>query len=259
MGIGRVLCLGLAMSSIAWAVLGGLGGADLLWTQWLGHPASAIWPLAEGIWAGTTAGKWSMVAVAFTLVPRRTIVGVLVLDLVLESLLWSTAGMLAGLVFVLPTVLVLASTLLAPHRDPAPTAAVVGGRWLLLACGWFVLTGALLVFAFGGPLFGMYREALMGLDAAPPWAAVELAYARIGVGFSVHYVMLALVLRARGPTPAVLRGAALAQLAWFCTDSTTNLVHGAAFNVGMVNLPAMALFGVVWWGTWRASRSVARS
>lgn len=255
-------CIALALLSLAWSVASGLGAADRLWVEWWGAPSSSIWRVTEGIEAGTAAGKWTMLAIVAPWVSRRALAGLLGLEILVEGALLLRADLSVGLVSVVPSLLVLGlvlgpvlgSVLGSVSRARAePEGSPRRGRSAALqwACGWFLTTGVVIIVGFHGPVFAPYREALEALDPSPPWRLVALAYARIAVGFSVHYGALLLVLRRRGADPAVLRGAMVAQLVWFVPDSTACLVSGAAFNVVMINLPAMGLFSLAWWSVWR--------
>lgn len=244
------MCAVLAGASVIWAVVSGLGGADWLWVEVGGAPPSPIWRVTEGIQAGTAAGKWTMLAIAATVLRRRDLALLLGLEVVAEVLLFWRAGLGASMLSIVPALLVLGRLAIdraGPAARPRSGEASRGPvRWLMLACGFFVALGALIVFDFHGPAFASYLDALHGLDPSPSWPGVELAYGRIAVGFSVHYGALALVLHRRGADAALLRGAMLAQLAWVLPDSIACLAHGAAFNVVQINLPAMVAFTAAW-------------
>ncbi|MEM9455989.1 MAG: hypothetical protein AAGF11_17545 [Myxococcota bacterium] len=244
------VCIVLALLSLAWSVASGLGAADRLWVEWWGATSSPIWRVTEGIEAGTAAGKWTMLAVAASMVDWRVLAGLLGLEVLAEGLLLARADLSVGLVSVVPSLLVLGLVVRArsePEQPPRHGSSTV----LQLACGLFLATGVIIIVDFHGPVFIPYRGALEALDPSPPWGLVALAYARIAVGFSVHYGALLLVLRRRGADPVVLRGAMVAQLAWFLPDSAACLVNGAVFNVVMINLPSMGLFWLAWWIVWR--------
>jgi hypothetical protein len=182
-------------------------------------------------------------------VPRRALVGLLLADAGADGALMLRSGLAVGAWLGGPSLLV---AVLAGLDRPAESPPRRGGApWLSLACVAFLLVALLIVLGFDSPVFESYREALRGLDPDPPWPWVELAYARIAVGFSVHYAALALALR--HPTSALLRWAMAAQLGWVLTDSATGLVHDAAFNVLMINVPSCLLFFVAWAVTWRGS------
>lgn len=244
---------------MVWALVSGLGGADWLWVERAGAPPSPIWTVTEGIQAGTGSGKWVMLAALAARLSRQDFAALLGLEVVAELLLLWRASLVEGIPSVFAALLVLAVVRFdhtTPRRLHGPQLPPRRGSWwLAVACGSFMAMGVVLVFDFDGPMFIPYRRALLDLDPTPPWPLVELAYGRIAVGFCVHYAALCLALCIHGADLTLLRSAMLAQLAWVLPDSIACLMTGAAFNVVMINLPAMVLFTGAWWLTVRrASR-----
>ncbi|MCH9684087.1 MAG: hypothetical protein K0V04_21820 [Deltaproteobacteria bacterium] len=247
-------CLAMAAANLVWAVVAGLGASQWLWTEVIGGSTSPIWSLTESIQAGTVVGQWLMLAAAAPLLRRSSVAVLLALD-GLAQLALVTRADAGGTPWLAAPVLLLLVVVALDRSGPAKPPTV-GPPWLALACVWFLGTGLVVMFGLHSPPFAIYREALMGLDPSPQWPLVELAYGRIAVGFMGHYAVLLLALRRCGPSPALLRAALAAQLGWVVVDSTGCLMHGGAFNLLMINVPATLLFGIAWWATWRGRERV---
>jgi hypothetical protein len=125
-------------------------------------------------------------------------------------------------------------------------------RVLAWVCTAFALFGIVVAVGSTSVIFAVYRQsmadALFG-GALPPEATTWIAflYAPIGATFLGHFTMLAwAVTRDRNRAEARWI-VAISMLAWFVVDSSTGVMHGAWFNIAMVNVPSLLAVGVPWW------------
>lgn len=143
------------------------------------------------------------------------------------------------------------------HGSAFPVAArsVPGQRLLMWVCWSFVAVGLVVALGMNTPLFEVYRGyfGTVYFDGALPRPMrVYLAFIAgpIGATFLAHFAMLALALRAVGARRWVLRAVGFSVGGWFVVDTAMSLVHGAWFNVAMVNVPTLVVlaypFGKAW-------------
>ncbi len=137
-------------------------------------------------------------------------------------------------------------------RTPLPAR----GKPLLAATIVFTLFGLVLTFAATAPIFDFYSAAIA--DAffeghAPPQATTwqSFIYGLVGATFAAHFAMLAWACVMAGGRLWVRSMVITSMLAWFCVDSATGLIHGAYFNLLMVNVPSMLVMAAAWW--WASS------
>lgn len=124
-------------------------------------------------------------------------------------------------------------------------------RWLLLASLAFALFGLLVaLFPFGFP-FALRNEAVAETFFQGRWTAQTTAYHAFSAGplggtIAGFYVLQAFIAatafrrRERWAWQATLWG----MLVWFVIDSAVSVWHGAVFNVYLVNLVPLVVFGL---------------
>lgn len=222
-----LLCLGMTGGSIA--------------GKWIAHLGVARIGLLHG-------ERWAM---------RATLAGLfswLILDTAVSLAHGAWAN--AALINPMPPLLVLPALAWyargASLDDPPPRPSPVA----LVAAVLGALSGVVIALGGDGPLFGLWRDGLSAahFGGAPvPEAARALVRFFLGpIGGSTlgHFVLVGYLVRHAPPDRArsALGWAIASILVWFTVDSTVSLLAGAAFNVWMVNVPALALFGLplVW-------------
>lgn len=124
-------------------------------------------------------------------------------------------------------------------------------RWLLLASGAMVLVGLLLAFFPDGPLWAYHTEALAGAlfgGVLPEEAAVVRRFLMGPLGGTIagYFVLQAFIVLGpfRRREPWAWWAITGALVLWFVVDSSMSLLHGAAFNVWMVNVGTLVLVGL---------------
>lgn len=145
---------------------------------------------------------------------------------------------------------------LRPTGDRVPTRLPRGWRGMYWTSVVFVGVGLVVAFALTSPLFDVYRGLMgrayypdsSGGGSLPGSARAYLGFIAgpIGGTFLAHFLMLAWALRAVGAErPRWLYRCVVGSiLGWFVVDSTMSLVHGAAFNVAMINVPTLVAMAV---------------
>jgi hypothetical protein len=88
-------------------------------------------------------------------------------------------------------------------------------------------------------------ETPCGPAVATAWQA--FVSAPVGATFLGHFAMLAWAVHRAGDQAWALRAVIVSMLAWFCVDSTTGVLHGAWFNLAMVNIPSLFAVAIPWW------------
>ncbi|MBX3274264.1 MAG: hypothetical protein KF729_28615 [Sandaracinaceae bacterium] len=133
-----------------------------------------------------------------------------------------------------------------------PAAPARGSvRYLLVACAWFALLGLVVAVAGTSALFEPYTAAMaqrfFGAPSLPADVVPFTAFLFGPIGGSIAGKWVAagavvwggLAQRERWAWHASVAGLA----SWFVIDSGMSIVHGAYFNVLMINLVPLALFG----------------
>ncbi|MEM7159896.1 MAG: hypothetical protein AAF799_44055 [Myxococcota bacterium] len=214
--------------------------------------------LTDGILGGTVVGKW-VAAAWLVAVPLR------------QGQRWAWWALLAGqlgcfvvgsgvsvtlgahfnvwMVDAAPLVL-LGGLLVACHRSTsttAPPTPAPNRAWLFTqrACIVFVVVGVVVATTSHTVIFELYRHAIAdtwfrGQLPADALAWVRMSYALVGATFVGHFIMLAMALHYAAGQRWVLQATVSSMLAWFFIDSIADLVHGAWFNVWMINLPSLS-------------------
>ena len=132
-------------------------------------------------------------------------------------------------------------------------------RWLFVASVAFAIFGLLVAFLPFGLPFALRNEAIAATFFGGSWTSEAAAYHAFSAGplggtIAGFYVLQAFIAaipfrrRERWAWQAVLWGT----LVWFTVDSAVSLWHGAAFNVYMVNLVPVLIFGLPLGATWPA-------
>lgn len=132
-------------------------------------------------------------------------------------------------------------------------------RWLLISSGGFCLFGVLIAVFPDARLLAPWTAAAAerfhgGVE--PPEAAAMRAFlfGTLGSTMAGSYLLQAFVIRfafARRERWAWWATLA-ALLLWFGVDSALSLAHGAAFNVWMINVVPLVIFGLPLMATRRA-------
>jgi hypothetical protein len=127
-------------------------------------------------------------------------------------------------------------------------------RWAALrwVCTGFAAFGVLVALGSHTLPFAYYRQAIAdawfhGTLDADAWVWLRFAYALIGATFLGHFLMLALALRQASGERWVLDAVATSMLGWFLVDATGSVVHGAWFNVWMIDVPSLLAVALPWW------------
>lgn len=124
-------------------------------------------------------------------------------------------------------------------------------RWLLVASLGFAVLGILVAVQPFGPLFAMRNAAIAETFLGGRWSPESISYhafssGALGGTIVGFYVLQAFIVavpfrrRERWAWHAIVWGTVL----WFLVDSAVSLWHGAAFNVYMVNVVPIAIFGL---------------
>jgi hypothetical protein len=137
----------------------------------------------------------------------------------------------------------------APAPEPAPSPAWAVLRWVCLG---FAAFGVVVALGSHTLPFAHYRQAIAdawfgGTLDADAWAWLRFSYALIGATFLAHFLMLALALRHAPGERWVLDAVITSMLGWFLVDATLSAVHGAWFNVWMIDAPSLLGVAVPWW------------
>lgn len=145
----------------------------------------------------------------------------------------------------------------AHARELRAPPAAPAWRVLTAVCAAYAIVGVALPLVVAGPLFAPYRALVAAAwfggtlpDAAARW--LSFAFGLVGATFAGHFVMLWWALRAAPGAAWALRMVAVSVGAWFVVDSAGCLLHGAAFNVLVVNVPCLVSLAVPWALAWRA-------
>jgi hypothetical protein len=125
-------------------------------------------------------------------------------------------------------------------------------RWLLIASAVFALQGALWAVLGSFDPFGYYTRllgtALWDLPELPPdgQRAFEFMMVPLGATTAGYFVLVHMLVRKAFPRrePWAYWTVVGALLTWFFVDSSFSLVHGAAFNVWLVNVPCVLVLGM---------------
>ena len=122
-------------------------------------------------------------------------------------------------------------------------------RWV---CVGFAGVGVGVALGSHTLVFAPYRQAIAdtwfhGTLSAEAWVWLRFTYALIGATFLGHFLMLALALRYAAGQRWVLDAVASSMLAWFVVDASASAVHGAWFNVWMIDVPSLVAVAVPWW------------
>lgn len=128
----------------------------------------------------------------------------------------------------------------APRERPLAWRALEAFAWMNVALG------LVLSYAVKSPPFAIYREAMSDAwfegavipHGLGPW--FNYGFGAIGAVFAAQFFMLAMLVRFAPGRRWAWWTYGGTVLAWFIVDSASCLVHGATFNVLMVNLPALA-------------------
>jgi hypothetical protein len=220
--------------------------------------------LTDGILGGSIVGKW--LAAAWLVrgplaAGRRWAWWALVVGLLVWFLLDSGVSLAMGAGFNvwminLAPLLVCGGLLLraragtqpGPAPAPAPSRAWAALRWV---CVGLAVVGVVVALGSHTLPFAVYRQAIADawfhgtLDAdASRW--LRFAYALIGATFLGHFLMLALALRHAPGERWVLHAVASSMLGWFLVDATASAVHGAWFNVWMIDVPSLLAVALPW-------------
>ncbi|MEM1055779.1 MAG: hypothetical protein AAGI52_09635 [Bacteroidota bacterium] len=137
-------------------------------------------------------------------------------------------------------------------------------RWqkaLVIASVLFALVGLLMALWPFGIVFAPWTGAIADTFFGGVWTTEAEAYHRFAMGplgatmtgyFVLQTVIAAIPFgkRERWAWHAMVWGL----VTWFVIDSAVSLLHGAAFNVWMINVPCVLVFGVILYATHRALR-----
>jgi len=228
----------------------------------------------DGVLGGTIIGKWVAAWWLAAGPARRRVrwaVDALLAGLVVWFVVDSAASIRAGAIFnvwminVVPLVGV-GPLLLLVRSDcqPSPTGATAKAWKPLEVSCWAIAVAGAAIAALGTSevLLPFYApiEAAFGGDGGVsravwlPW--LGFVFGPVGGTIAGHFVMLALLCRrAAPPTHSeadwarwALRVVWTSVAAWFVVNSAMSLVHGAAFNVWMINVPAVVALAIpTWW------------
>jgi hypothetical protein len=224
-------------------MLGILGGSIAgKWTAawWLVH-----WPLRRGrawAWWASVAGLLGWFAIDSAVSAAHgawfNIAAVNLVPLVIVgALLWSVRDATGGDAVARPA---------SGEAEPVPAGQP--RRLLGAVMALFAATG--LVFAFGmhSPLMATWRAQaaslyLGGTLDAQAWDLLTFLGGPIGGTVFAHFLMLALAARAQ-PREATLAAAIAGSVAvWFSIDATSSALHGAWFNIVLIDLPTVVGVG----------------
>lgn len=263
----QAVALGFAALGLAVA-LAGDGAAFAMWrtaaaralfdAHALPERVVAFASITDGILGGTIAGKW-IAAWWIIRVPlargeawaKHALVWGLATWFVIDSAVSLAAGAVFNLWMInCVPVIVFGGFLVRTRAQVSTTASPTTGPWRVveLACWVSAALGLVIAVAIDTPVFAPWRSAAaaaLGDDTgelAPP-LRTWLAFVAGPIGGSTvgHFVMLALAVRHAAGQRWVWQAIAASVATWFVIDSALSLAHGAAFNVLLVNLPALAL------------------
>jgi len=125
-------------------------------------------------------------------------------------------------------------------------------KWLLVACGIFALQGVWSAFTASPDPFGLWNEYVASTFGKQDNLSSEamkvkaFMHGPLGGTLAGYFVMAFFLVfhgfpkRMRWTYHAVAAGL----LAWFLVDSAACCIHGAYFNVAMVNIPALLILGI---------------
>jgi len=226
-----------------------------------------------GILGGSIVGKWCA-AWWLVRVPlrqrQRWALGGLWSGLLVWFLIDSVVSWRSGATFniwlinAVPLV-VMGGLLLRLRSGMRPQSAAETASFGALPVGWrslglisiaFVGVGLVVAFGMDGPFFAIYRDLFgryfFGGDL-PLEAQRYLVFIAgpIGATFAGHFAMLAWAVRSTGAQrPAwLLQCVVTSVMAWFVVDSSMSILHGAWFNVVVVNVPTLVAMA---YPVWRA-------
>jgi hypothetical protein len=125
-------------------------------------------------------------------------------------------------------------------------------KWLLAACVLFGVQGVWSAFTSSPDPFGIWNDRIAntfgenGSLSNESMAVKSFLHGPLGGTLAGYFVMAFFLVyhgfpaRTRWTYHAVIAGL----LVWFVIDSTVSCLHGAFFNVAMVNIPALVLLGL---------------
>jgi len=129
---------------------------------------------------------------------------------------------------------------------------VVSALFAVQAISW-VFIGSFDPFGFYD---GLLARALYGQDALPADAGrmFQFAVAPLGATTAGYFVLVHAIVRFAFPRrePWAWWAVTAAVAVWFVLDSAFSIVHGAVFNVWLVNIPCVILLGSALAALWPA-------
>jgi hypothetical protein len=238
---------------------------SLLGREQLGAELVGFAAFTNGVLGGSIAGKW---VAAWWLVRgplrqrKRWAWNALVAGLLAWFGIDSAVSLALGAGFNVWMInlwpLVIVGGLLAALRrhteagEPTEPPRVWPWKLLWLGMAAFAVVGVVVAVAIRSPIFDLYnsglRDAFFAHREAMPADAVtyqRFAFGLIGATFAGHFVMLAWAARRAARERWVLAAIATSIAVWFVIDTTACLVHGALFNVLMINLPSLLAIAVL--------------
>lgn len=124
-------------------------------------------------------------------------------------------------------------------------------RWLFLASVAFALFGLLAAWFPFAPFFAPRNDAIARVFFDGAWTPRVIAFHAFSAGplggtIAGFYVLQAFIAAVpfRRREPWAWQATLAGMLVWFVIDSAVSIAHGAAFNVYLVNLVPLVLFGV---------------
>ena len=133
--------------------------------------------------------------------------------------------------------------------------------WLLYTSGFFVVFGVVAAIAPDSPPFSLWSDAVdatyfPGEPHPSAQALRRFMMAPLGATIAGSYLLQAFIVAYpfRQGKPWAWYAILASTLLWFVVDSGMSLVHGAYFNIFMINLFPLAIFGIPLFAT----RSLAR-
>ncbi len=132
-------------------------------------------------------------------------------------------------------------------------------RWILVASGAFAAFGVLAALFPFAPLFAPRNAAIADAFWGGRWTAEAAAYHAFSAGplggtIAGSYVLQAFVAAVpfRNREAWAWHAILWATAVWFVVDSAVSVWHGATFNVYMINVVPLAVFGIPLAATFRA-------
>ncbi|MCE9575092.1 MAG: hypothetical protein K8W52_18215 [Deltaproteobacteria bacterium] len=252
MALGAALAVAGATPLFAWwrgAVAGELFGA-----RDLPDDVARLAGLTDAILGASIAGKW-LAAWWLARVPlaararwawQASVAGLATWWLI-DSSVSAAMGAPSNIILVNCAPLVIAGPLLLRLRRqgaPHPRVPRARGWWALeLVCALNLGLG--LAIAIGGlqlPPWVTYLDGWLGAPASPDAIVWQRFVAGpIGGTIAAQFLMLGWAARRASGEAWVRRAIVTSVLAWFAIDTALSLAVGATFNVGLVNLPCLAL------------------